>query len=129
MKIQGLLDASYEASGKASDLSRQLAFAGIAIIWLFRVGGQSGGVQFSEELLVPLYCFVAGLTLDLGQYVYKAIVWSALNWYHWRKHKSNQADVDVSGYFNAPTHILFWGKVALIAYGYILLLGYIRLQL
>lgn len=129
MKIKELLDASYEASEKASDLSRQLAFAGIAIIWIFRVGVQSGGIQFSEEQLVPLSCFVAGLTLDLGQYVYKAIVWSALNWHHWRKHKNNQADIEVSGYFNVPTHILFWGKVALIAYGYILLLGYIWLRL
>lgn len=129
MKIQEILDTSYEASDKASNLSRQLAFAGIAIIWIFRVGTKSGGVQFSEELLLPLYCFVAGLALDLGQYVYKAIIWSALNLYHWRKHKNNDTDVEVSGCFNVLTHMFFWGKIGLIAYGYILLLGYIKLQL
>lgn len=125
MKVQELLDAYYEASGKASELSRQLAFAGIAIIWLFRVGEQSGGIQFSEALLVPLFCFVAGLALDLGQYVYKSIVWSALNRHYWKRYQDNEAEVEVSSVFNVLTNIFFWGKIGAIVIGYILLLGYI----
>ena len=128
MKIQELLNTSYEASNKTSELSRQLAFAGIAIIWIFRVGTQSGEVRFPEELLAPLYCFAAGLALDLGQYVYKTIAWTALNHYYWQKHKNNETNVEVSGYFNALTHAFFWGKVGLVAFGYIQLLGYIKMQ-
>jgi hypothetical protein len=129
MKIQDLRNTYYESSGKVSDLSRQLAFAGVAIIWIFRIGNQSGGIPFSKQLLIPLYCFVLGLALDLGQYIYKTIVWWALNTYHWRKHRSNETDVEVSGWFNVPSNIMFWGKIAFIAYGYFLLLTYIKLQL
>lgn len=129
MKIQELLDASDKASGKASDLSRQLAFAGIAVIWVLKVGANSGGIQFSNELLVPMYCFVAGLAVDFGQYIYKTMIWSMLNWYHWRKHGSNDTEVEVSPLVNYPTHLMFWGKITLVGYGYIGLLLFIHAKL
>ena len=70
MKIHEIRDAYYEASGTVSDISRQLAFAGIAVIWVLKVGDGSGGIPFSSELVIPLYCFVSALGLDLLQYVY-----------------------------------------------------------
>jgi hypothetical protein len=33
---------SYEFSGKASEISRQLAFAAIAVIWLFKTDTPTG---------------------------------------------------------------------------------------
>lgn len=36
MKLQDVRSTYYELSGKTSDLVRQLGFAGIALIWLFR---------------------------------------------------------------------------------------------
>jgi len=36
MNLQDYRDDFYTYSGKASDISRQLAFAGIAIIWIFK---------------------------------------------------------------------------------------------
>lgn len=35
MTLSDYLASYYELSGKASDVSRQLAFAGIAVIWVF----------------------------------------------------------------------------------------------
>ncbi len=129
MKVHEFRDAYYEASGVVSSISRQLSFAGIAVIWLLRVGTNSGGIPFSSELLVPLYCFVSALGMDLLQYVYKTAVWGVLNHYHWRKHSDNDAEVDVSPKVNWPTNVFFWGKVALLGYGYWELLAFIQAKL
>ncbi len=129
MKVHEMRDAYYEASGKVSDISRQLAFAGIAVIWVLKVGSKSGGIPFSTELVIPLYCFVAALGFDLLQYVYKSIVWAALNYYHWDRCKDNQAEIEVSEKVNWPTNAFFWGKVIAICYGYVELLFFIHSKL
>ncbi len=121
-----MLEAYHEASSKTSEIARQLAFAGIAVIWVLKVGTDSGGVPFSVKLIVPLYCFSVALAADLGQYIYKTAAWWALNQYHWRKHKDNIVDVDVSSLVNFPTHILFWGKIVVVVYGYACLLFFIK---
>jgi hypothetical protein len=41
MKVEEYWKISNEFSGKASDISRQLAFAAIAVIWLFKIDTQS----------------------------------------------------------------------------------------
>ena len=46
MKIHELRSTYYEASGKVSDISRQLAFAGIAVIWVLRVEQLKGSDPF-----------------------------------------------------------------------------------
>ncbi len=129
MKIHEIRDAYYEASGKVSEITRQLAFAGIAVIWVLKVGRESGGVPFSVELVMPLYCFVSVLGMDLLQYLYKSIVWGGLNSYHWKKHKDNKKEIKISEKVNWPTNIFFWGKVAVIVYGYIKLLVFIHSKL
>jgi len=63
-------DRSGEASDKSSEINRQLAFAGIAIIWVFRT--DSGGRQIvPEELFLPGLLLVLSLSFDLLQYVIK----------------------------------------------------------
>jgi len=126
MKISDLKATFYEASGTTSELSRKLAFAGIAVIWILRVGDNSGNIPFAAHLAVPLYCFVISLALDILQYIYKAVIYWALNTYFWRKHQNDEVDVSVSGYFNLPTHLFFWGKTVLVTYGYIQLLFYLQ---
>ena len=37
MKLSDYRETYYEFSGKASDVTRQLAFAGIAIVWIFKI--------------------------------------------------------------------------------------------
>jgi hypothetical protein len=120
MKILEIRDAYYQASGKVSELVRQFSLAGIAVIWIFRIGGDdAGGVRYTSELLLPLGFFVAALGSDLLQYVYGSVIWGFLNTHHWRKHKSNDKDVKVSDKVNWPSLFFFWIKVvfALVAYG------------
>ena len=37
MKLRNYRQTYYDYSGKASDIARQLSFAGIAIIWIFKI--------------------------------------------------------------------------------------------
>ena len=129
MKISEMRSAYYEASGNVSELSRQFAFAGIAIIWVLKVGNDGGGIPFSTELVMPLYSFVAALALDLTQYIYKTVVWGAFNHFCWKKYHDNDADIKVSGIFNWPTIVFFWCKVIAIGFGYIQLLCFIHSKL
>ena len=65
----------YEVSGKLSDVSRQLAFAAIAVIWLFKKDA-GNHLSIPHELVLPAVLIVLSLSLDLIQYC-----WSSLTWY------------------------------------------------
>ena len=120
MKIFEIRDAYYQASGKVSEIVRQLSLAGIAVIWVFRIGGEnSGGVRYTSDSLWALGLLVAALGADLMQYVYNTLLWGWLNRRYWKKYKNNERDVDVSEWVNWATLLLFWIKVifALVAYG------------
>lgn len=87
MKVQDALDCYYESSGKVSELTRQLALAGIAVVWIFRVGTDHAP-KFPKELLYALLFFVLTLAVDLLQYLYKTLLWGR---YHYVKEKQQQA--------------------------------------
>jgi hypothetical protein len=65
----------YEFSGKASDATRQLAFAAIAVIWLFKKDAPQGQLSIPYDLFVPGILVVAALTADLLQYTVGAGIW------------------------------------------------------
>ncbi len=125
MKIQEMVDSYHESSGKVSDLARQLAFAGIAVIWVLRVGDDPGGLPFSEKLFFPLYLFALALVLDFLQYLYKTALWGSLNRKYWKRHQSNEVDVSISGLVNWPTHGFFWGKIFAVTLGFAELIAFI----
>lgn len=60
-------------SGKLSDVVRQLSFAGIAVIWIFKNG--TSVVPFDERLVWPLRFLVSALACDLLHYAYSALAW------------------------------------------------------
>jgi hypothetical protein len=126
MKLEEAKSAFYEASATLSDNARKLCFAGIAIIWIFKVGdNNAGGIAFSRELLWPLGAFVMGLALDVLQYFYKSTAWWA---YYAFKHKrgiADDEDVDPPGVINFLTFVLFYAKVLCCGYGFYCLLIYI----
>lgn len=129
MKISELRDAYSKSTEKTSELVRNLGFAGIAVVWVLKTGEHSGGLKYSDELLRPLAFCVAGLSCDLLQYIYKSAAWGSLNWYYWRKHHNNDAEVSVSGGWNWLALAFFWFKAALIIIAYVYLLTYLYLQL
>jgi hypothetical protein len=67
VKLQDYRKDSYEFSGKASDLARQLAFAAIAIIWVFKTD-VAEQPAIPPGLILPSILVVAALTLEMIQY-------------------------------------------------------------
>jgi hypothetical protein len=112
-------------SGKASDLSRHLAFAGIAVIWIFKIEGtQSPGVP--KRLILPLIFFVTALGIDLLHYIVATIIWGSFHRYHERRLKGKKRDPDLtaSKYFNWPALSLFSLKIILVIFAYVLMIKF-----
>ncbi|HEV2321853.1 MAG TPA: hypothetical protein VGT42_05760 [Gammaproteobacteria bacterium] len=125
MTLSDYLASYYELSGKASDVARQLAFAGIAVIWVFHQG-QGGAVAVPASLIGPAVLFIGGLACDLLQYVSGTLIWGA---FHRVQEQRLGADskkpLTAPAYFNWPSLFFFWSKLALILAGYLLLLHYL----
>lgn len=125
MKLEDVLSTYYEASNKLSEVTRQLNFAGIAVIWIFKVGKEGGGIQFTAVMEWSLGCFVVSLALDFLQYFWKSIIWSAFHrckeYYGVKKNDEFLAPP----WFNYPTLFFFYTKAILTAIGFGLLIAQI----
>lgn len=74
MNLREARDHYYQHSGTASGVARQLAFAGIAVVWILAT--QPGFVTVPASVLrAPLLAFVIALALDLVQYYWLAAFW------------------------------------------------------
>ncbi len=128
MKLKDSRENYYTHSGKASDIVRQLGFAGIALIWIFKTE-QGGRFQIPTELFLPATLVVIGLSLDLLQYVAATAAWGIFNRVmelRWQRLGKGPEDE-----FMAPPWInwaaigFFWGKVVIMATAYVLLIRFL----
>jgi len=78
IKLSDCQEAYYLFSGKASDIARQLSFAGIAIVWMFKPINKLN-IAIPHSLLIPLFLFSLSLFLDLLHYIYSAVVWGCFH--------------------------------------------------
>ena len=118
-------DRSGEASDKSSEINRQLAFAGIAIIWVFKT--DSGGRQIvPDELFLPGLLLVSGLSLDLLHYVIKSEIWYRVTR---SKEKAGIAEFTVPEWVNYPGDILYWLKIVATIVAYALLIRFLVAKL
>lgn len=125
MTLSDYLASYYELSGKASDVARQLAFAGIAIIWVFHQGS-GGTVAMPIALIGPAALFIGGLACDLLQYVSGTLIWGAFHRVQeQRLGAGSKKPLTAPAYFNWPGLFFFWSKLALILVGYLLLLHHL----
>lgn len=125
MTLSDYLASYYELSGKASDVARQLAFAGIAAIWVFHQGSGSA-VAVPAALIGPAALFIGGLACDLLQYVSGTLIWGAFHRIQEeRLGAGSKKPLTAPAYFNWPGLFFFWAKLALILIGYVLLLHYL----
>jgi len=123
MKLSGYKQDYYQYTSLASSTSRQLALAGIALVWVFKTQGDNGYV-LPNELLFPSICLIVSLGSDLLQYVTASITWGVFHRYHELKRKSKNEDpeLEASRYYTWPINFFFYSKIAsvLIAYVYLL---------
>ena len=122
MELHKFLDKYHEFSAKASEVNRQLAFAGFAVMWLF--GGDAGRQPaLSHEFVLPGILLTGALAFDLLQYVTGAIIWKVFHRIHERRGEKPAKDVSAP---LAPSYILaglFALKILLVVLAYVLILG------
>lgn len=109
----------YQRSGKARDVSRQLGFAGIAVLWVL----SSQTTPIPVDLLVPVILIVTSLGLDLLQYVSATAVWGIYCRYKEKKlQEAPQEKFWAPTALNRPAIFFFWSKsVAMIVAWFFLL--------
>jgi hypothetical protein len=113
------------ATGKASEINRNLALAGIAVIWIFKVG-EGSNQAVPGELVPPAVILVVGLALDLLQYLVTALVWL---FYTRDKETKNAVEFKAPPIINLPSIILFVLKVIATFAAYIYLIIYLASKL
>ena len=118
-------ETSEDASDKSSELNRQLAFAGIAIIWVFKT--DSGGRQIvPNELFLPGLLLVISLSFDLLHYVVKSEIWRIVTR---RKEKDGIKEFDVPPWTNYFGDAFYWIKIVATITAYVLLIRFLVTRL
>ena len=124
MKLQDYRETFYAFSGKASDLSRQLSFAGIALIWLFKKedGGQP---SIPHDLIFPGILIVASLATEIAHYCIASIIWWCFYRSKERAGVSEDAEIDHSSALEFPINLLFVVKIGCVIVAYLLIFAYL----
>jgi hypothetical protein len=128
MKLSKFRESYYTLSGKASDVCRNLSFAGVAICWVFKYGEPIP--KLPKELLLPLAIFAIGLAFDLLHYLIATALWGSFTRINEKRfsNKSTDPDVKASKYMNWPALIFFWSKAIAVCIGYVFIIIYIIRQ-
>ena len=113
----------YEDTGTLSGLIRNLAFAGIGLIWIFRNSDLTHDI-LPKQLLTPLKFIVLSLISDVCQYLWRAItiyiVYKIKDIKHTNKKitDSEIADVTMPHFIAIGTWILFILKIVFVTIAY-----------
>ncbi len=125
MKIEDYRKFYAEASTKASDVSRQLAFAGIAVVWLFAEGKEAAR-SVPPELVWPSLFLVLTLATDFFQYAVKSTIWGAYSRELERDGHKEDEDLPLhSSLLVWPVDVLFHAKLAFLFVAYCMLLVFL----
>jgi len=124
MKIADYRADYYAFSSKTSEIARQLSFAGIALIWIFKPK-DALPPAIPSELLGPAGLFVVALALDLLHATCGTIVWGSFSRYYEKRHIGIETELDAPAWLNWPTLIFFWLKVVAVIAAYAITLRYI----
>jgi len=130
MKLSDYRETYYEFSGKASEVARKLAFAGIAVVWIFKASGTSSP-KIPFDLYFPTGLFVLTLAFDLFQYVSATIVWGVFQWKEERKLTDINDDPELGAhpFCKLPQNVFFMLKIIAISFAYLLLLLFVWQEL
>ncbi|MCD9085813.1 hypothetical protein [Stenotrophomonas sp. SY1] len=122
MKLSEAKENYYCHSAAASAGARQLAFAGIAAVWVFNQPQNQPRIALPSILTWAMILLCFSLACDLLQYAIASAIWG---YFHRIKEeelaaKSITADANVAArhWFNWPGIIFYWSKLALIIAAY-----------
>jgi len=127
MNLDEARDEYYERSRVASEISRNLAFAGFGAIWVLKPEGID---KLPLPLMEPAFFFALALASDLLQYLWAASAWGISSRIAERKLPDvsvDHSEVEFTAWpcINVPTNILFGAKMIFVFAGYIAMLRYL----
>lgn len=98
MTLKEIREDYVRYSTNVSELSRNLAYAGIGIVWIFKQSNTNDELlstfmsSIPSELKWPLILFIVVLILDLFQYVIQTTIWYPYYAKHKEIHKEEKED-------------------------------------
>lgn len=126
----------FEASTKVSEINRNLALAGVVIVWSFvKYNEEKDVIRIAYSLKIALIFIVFSLIVDLTQYIWRTITIARfysneekkIDNKESKKEKQN-AFADVSNFpswIRITTWCIFSLKIALMVIGYIFIMYFL----
>jgi hypothetical protein len=124
MKLSEYKQDYYTFTGKLSDINRQIAFAGIALIWIFKKN-DVGNLIICHELVLPAILLAIALGADIMQYIYQSITWAIFYRYYEKRTDNDDAEIFAPSILNYPSWMFFIIKVALVLIAYLFIIDFL----
>ena len=121
MKLSAARDCYYSHTGNASAAARQIAFAGIAVVWVFNQPQSNKLIYLPDELITVLLLLCITLAFDLLQYTFSSAVWGIYSRFKEKqlKHRfHDDPDIEPPSELNLPGIVMFWLKLAMLVGAY-----------
>lgn len=129
MELATIWQQSHDNTVRASETARKAAYAGIAIIWVFRETSQSGDT-IPKLLVLSGGFLIIALAIDLFQYTYMSLRYRSTAINFKKELVENNVPDTEHGLQNLPlpmdfhslSYLLFWAKLIAVfaAYGVII---------
>ncbi|MEZ8169146.1 hypothetical protein A152_0016620 [Vibrio tasmaniensis 1F-187] len=124
MKLSDSRENYYTFSGSLSSVCRQLAFAGIAVCWVFTIKNETSYI-IDKTLVIALISFVAGLIFDLFHYFYASFAWGFFTRCKEKELSGRDELFQAPLWINWPTLFFFWLKPISMILGYLVLFKFL----
>lgn len=130
MTLKEIREDYFHYSANVSELSRNLSYAGIGVVWIFKQATSKETVNTAfmnsipDELRWPLILFVIVLILDLFQYVIQTAIWYPYYVKHKKLHQGeNEDDVNLQEpeKYNIIPWIFWLVKLITVVVAYVLM--------
>lgn len=129
MTIKELREIYESSSTKASDINRKLIFAGIAIVWIFRVTEYSTLEQIiPDNLKHVLLLLCISLCLDISQNIIRGILWHI--YYYLKRYpqiKEETEQAEEPEWLNAIPDSFWYAKFIPTFFAYLNLANYLSI--
>jgi hypothetical protein len=127
-KLKDLKEDFYAFSSKTSDITRQLALAGIAIIWIFKISSAQK-IELAPSTVPILKLLIVSLLLDFCHAFIPSITYGILSNGHRKNGKTDESEVAYSLWWTLPEWFFFIAKIALLLWAYVCLWRFLNSSL
>jgi hypothetical protein len=125
--LNDLLSSADEATGRVSELVRNLALGAIAVVWIFKNPDKEVMLLPSKLLSWALFFAVSGLAVDLCHYVFRAITLTKFFRLKEKEFDDGNLTEEQAQDIHTPDYIIkwsdrfWWVKISLVIIAYTLI--------